>query len=89
MSRKKIYIVRSGSLNTAAKEYWFSNSYHTSKRRALKCKEMILEINRAKDINPDGGVKLDNTISIVDYVGEEGKYKARIIIEWAYLDNYY
>lgn len=84
MARRKVYVVKSGSLHPTKGEYWFTRYYFSSKKSALKETKQILEINRAKDI-----VRDDRTIEVspemlefVDYVGEEGRYKGRIIVEW-------
>ena len=90
MSRRKVYIVKSGSLHPTTQEYWLTPTYYTSKKVALLEKDQILEINRAKEISEwDEMIKHDpHLISMTDYVGEDGKYKARVVVEWAWLNSY-
>jgi len=87
MASKKVYIVKSGTLHKTINEYWLTPSYHTSKKGALASAQQTLEINRATDI-VESPVYGYHDIKHVDYVGEEGKYKGRILIEWAYLNSY-
>jgi len=88
MSRRKVYIVKSGSLHTTERRYWLTPAYYTSKKDALHCANQILEINRATDI-VEHKTHGENELRWVDYKGEENKYDGRIIVEWAYLNSYY
>ncbi len=90
MARRKIYIVKSGSLHRTENKYWLTPSYYSSKEGALHCAKQILDINRATDIVEKSlQLQSEHEIRWVDYNGEEGKYKGRIIVEWAYLNSYY
>jgi len=90
MARRKIYIVKSGSLHRTENKYWLTPSYHSSKEGALHCAKQILDINRATDIVEYRDTSLgEHELRWVDYNGEEGKYKGRVIVEWAYINNYY
>jgi len=84
---KYIYKIESGALNTFTKEYNLSDSFFSSLAKANKEIEQILKINQAvithdaddygkKVFVPYKGLGLRN----VDYIGEGGKYKARIIL---------
>lgn len=90
MARRKVYIVKSGTLHPTTREYWLTPTYFTSKKVALAEADQILDINKAEDIHSwDRMVEIDpNMIMNVDYVGEGGKYKARLIVEWAWLNSY-
>jgi|VirMetMinimDraft_7_1064189.scaffolds.fasta_scaffold17497_7 hypothetical protein len=90
MARKKVYIVKSGSLHKTTQQFWLTPTYFSSKKVALLEAKQVLDINRAKEIlEHDEYIKHDpNVISMTDYVGEEGKYKARVIVEWAWLNQY-
>jgi len=90
---KYVYVVKTGSQHKTLLDYWFSNSYHTSKKGALQCFNNILDVNRAKEIDiTDSPWNLEQfqqgEFKRADYVGEEGKYKGRIIIEKYYLNGY-
>jgi hypothetical protein len=87
MARRKIYIVKSGSLHKTENRFWLTPSYHTSREGALHCAKQILDINRATDIveHPTTG---EHDLRMVDYNGEEEKYKGRVIVEWAWLNSY-
>jgi hypothetical protein len=91
MARKKVYIVKSGTLNKSTNQYWFTPSYWSSKKRAMQEFESILKINRAKDAHEnEEWVKVDDhCLREVTYTGEEGKYRGRIIVEWSWLDPHY
>lgn len=82
---KFIYKVASGVLNNYNREYWFTNSYFTSVKKAELEIKQILEINQAesivtssKETNPStfNGEELKR----VYYIGEQGRYKALIIL---------
>lgn len=88
MTRKKIYIVKSGSLHPTLNTYWLTPSYYTSKAGALHCANQILKVNRAKEIRDEKTLS-EHELKWVDYIGEEGKYKGRVIVEWAYINSYY
>jgi len=87
MARKKVYIVKSGSLHKTERRYWLTPSYFTSKKGALARAKNILEVNRATNI-VEHKTHGEFELRWVDYVGEEGKYDGRIIVEWAYLETY-
>lgn len=90
MARKKVYIVKSGSLHPTTREYWLTPSYHTSKKGALESARQTLECNRAKELVEWHKMveNDDHMLRHTDYIGEEGKYKGRLIVEWAYLNDY-
>lgn len=88
MARRKIYIVKSGSLHPTTRTYWLSPSYYSSKEGALYCANQILDINRATDIVEFKDGLGEHELRWVDYNGEEGKYKGRVIVEWAYINSY-
>jgi hypothetical protein len=90
MARRKVYIVKSGSLHKTTLEYWLTPSYHSSKKGAMHSANQTLEINRAKEVQKEVfPVDIwEKTLFSADYVGEEGKYKGRIIVEWAYMNEY-
>ena len=78
-----VYVVKSGSLNTFTNQYVFTPRHFSSNKKAEFEFKQILEINRAKDVvSQDAYVRNDDTLlKFVDYVGEEGKYKGRVILE--------
>lgn len=78
-----VYVVKSGSLNGFTNQYVFTPRHFSSKKSAEFELNQILEINRAKDVvSQDAYVRNDDTLlKFVDYVGEEGKYKGRVILE--------
>lgn len=90
MSRKKVYIVETGTLNRLTNQYWLTPIYFSSKKAALAEAKQILEINKAEDIKSwDRMVEIDpNMIESKDYIGENGKYKARLVVKWAWLNQY-
>jgi len=83
---KFIYKIASGSLNSFTKEYWFNDSYFTSLKKAEYEITRILKINEAENIKevrtpskrfvPCSGI----TIAKINYDGEQGRYKALIIL---------
>jgi hypothetical protein len=79
-----IYKVDSGTLNGFTKEFNLSARFFTSKKKALQEMNDILRINSAKNIvDSFEGYKAlnDSYIKAVDYDGEEGKYKGRVLVE--------
>lgn len=90
MARKKVYIVESGCLNKSTNSFWLTPTYFTSKKVAMTEAEQILKINQAEDIvEHDSWVKVDpNVLRMTDYMGESGKYKARVQVKWAWLNQY-
>ena len=87
MSRRKVYIVKSGTLHKTEQRYWLSPTYHTSKKGALAYAELILKVNQATNIL-ERETHGDKELRWVDYNGEEGKYLARILVEWDYINSY-
>lgn len=84
-----VYVVKSGAYNSYADGYQFGTSYCSSVKMAEYELNQILDINRASEIEEDKWMAKDNDVlRFVDYVGEEGKYKARIIIEKRELKQY-
>jgi len=84
---KYIYKIESGALNNFTNQYYLSDSFFSSLAKANKEIEQILKINQAvithdayenakKAFVPYGGLGLRN----IDYIGEGGNYKARIIL---------
>lgn len=90
--RKHIYRVRSGGYSEVAKSFQLSDTYFSSKVRAVKEYNSILEVNRAteKVDSFDGYPNLQNGyIKATDYIGEKGKYRARVLVEKVVIDNNY
>ena len=87
---KYVYVIKSGSLNKATNTYWFTTSYHSSKKLAKLELAQSLEINRAKNtVINEHSIKYDEHIlNFVDYIGEEGRYKGRIILEQQKVNSY-
>lgn len=82
---KFIYKVASGVLNNYNKEYWFTNSYFTSVKKAELEIKQILEINQADAIDTTTEPNNKSTFNgeelrRVYYIGEQGRYKALIIL---------
>jgi len=78
-----VYVVKSGAYNSYADGYQFGTSYCSSLKMAEYELNQILDINRGSEIEEDTEwvARDNNVMRFVDYVGEEGRYKARIIIE--------
>jgi len=78
-----VYVVKSGSLNGFTNQYSFTPRHFSSKKSAEFELNQILEINRAKDVvSQDAYIRHDVTLlKFIDYIGEEGKYKGRVILE--------
>lgn len=90
MARRKVYIVKSGTFNNTTNEFCLSNRYHTSKKGAMHEAMQSLNINEAEDIihfNFDPMV-WEKLLYQCDYIGEGGKYKARLIVEWEWMEQY-
>jgi hypothetical protein len=80
MAKKYVYVVKSGTLSGT--QYYFSMArYFTSKVGAKREIKNILHCNRAKDITNEAIWETINEIQKIKYVGEEGKYKAMVIME--------
>jgi hypothetical protein len=81
---KFIYKVASGVLNNYNQEYWFTNSYFTSQKKAELEIKQILEINQAEAIDittePNHTGFNGKELSRTYYIGEQGRYKALIIL---------
>jgi galactose-1-phosphate uridylyltransferase len=78
-----VYVVKSGAYNSYADGYQFGTSYCSSVKMSEHEVKQILAINRASEIKEDTDwiARDNNVLRFVDYVGEEGRYKARIIVE--------
>jgi len=81
---KYIYVVQSGCFSKTSDSFLLTPSYFTSKSKAIKEVNEMLRINQAencKDSFEDYPNLMKGYILATDYVGEGGKYKARVLIE--------
>jgi hypothetical protein len=80
---RNVYVLESGVLNNATQSFTLSNTYFSSKKKALKYAHRILLENLAEQVvdSFEGFPNLqDGYLLAKDYVGEFGKYKARVVI---------
>ena len=78
-----IYVVKIGTLSNVTNTFNLSPYYRTSLKKAIKLKQDVLRDNKAENVIPSFGdfQPYDSMIQSVDYDGENGKYKGRIMID--------
>jgi hypothetical protein len=76
-----VYVLKSGTLHPTTKTYWLTPRYYSSRKLAEREFKQVLEVNQAESIEDTVFNVCDDTLKSVDYIGEQGKYKARLILE--------
>jgi hypothetical protein len=78
-----IYVVKIGTLSEATNMFNLSPYYVSSLKKAIAMKQRVLKDNLAENVIPSFGEfqPYDAMVQSVDYDGENGKYKGRIMID--------